>query len=109
MRRIAVVLLLAVGLLLGRSAFGVQQLIVDGGFESLSTAPWQVAGSIGSSVTFAQGTGANTGTGFLLMGHQAGPLIQDVFQQVSVPTNTLLVQFSYFWAMNSTDPTGAAV
>ena len=113
MKRIAVVFLLAVGLLLGRSAFGVQQLILDGGFESATPLLfWTNAGTTGSGVFFPRNSLiAHSGNGYLSLGNiDGGPGIdQVVFQQFTVPTNTLLLQFSYFWEMNDTSDFAGSV
>ena len=99
-------MLLAVGcLLLGRSAFGVSQLIQDGGFESLDPLGfWTVGGNSQTGVSFFPNV-AHTGLESLQMGNANGPIIQEVHQTVTVPTNTILLQVSYFWQMIDTNDT----
>lgn len=105
MKRIAVVFLLAVGVLLGRSAFGVSQLIIDGNFTSISPLLyWNEGGNSQTGINFFPPNGA-----YLSMGNANGPIVQEVFQTVTVPTNTILLQVSYFWQMSDTnDPTSSA-
>lgn len=106
MRSKTVVFLLAVGVLLAPSAFGVQQLIQDGSFASLDPLLyWSEGGNSSAGINFFE-DGANS---FLSMANANGPIIQEVFQTVTVPTNTILLQVSYFWEMADTnDPTDSA-
>lgn len=96
MRRKLLVVILAVGcLLLGRSVFGAQQLIADGGFGSVTPGQWWTnQGSTQLGVNFVQNS-------YLSMGNINGSpnTYQLVFQQFTVPTNTLLLEFSYQWRM----------
>jgi hypothetical protein len=102
MRRIAVVFLLAVGLLLGRSAFGVSQVVSNGQFNALSpSAYW---GILPVSTTQA---GINFESGFLSLGNVPGPLTNYVFQTVTIPTNTIFAQYSFYLSASSFDFPGA--
>lgn len=106
-----VMVLLAAGLFVSRSVFGVSQLIQDGGFESPlgGSGPWQLSGTL-SGISFANspGGGVNGSSGFLSMGNNGGTTTQQVFQPVNIPTNALLLQVGYFWSLASTDsPNGA--
>jgi hypothetical protein len=119
MRRLVVTFLLAVGLLLGRPAFGVIELIGpdvgDGGFETplgSQGTNWipSLASTTISGISFANvpGGGAGGSSGFLSMGNVNGPQTQIIFQQVTIPTNTLLLEYSYFWEAISSDPANSA-
>jgi Big-like domain-containing protein/List-Bact-rpt repeat protein len=102
MRRIGV-LLLAIGLLFGRETFGATELMVNGGFET-PTAPWQFQGNF-TGISFSSNpTFAHTGNNFLSMGNVNGTQFQRVFQVVTIPTNTILAEYSYFCSGVSTDP-----
>jgi hypothetical protein len=102
MRRIGV-LLVAIGLLSGRLAFGATELIVNGGFESL-TPPWQFLGNLNGLSVSSNPTLAHGGNNFLNMGNVNGTQGQRVFQVVTIPTNTIAASFSYFWSGVTTDP-----
>lgn len=103
MRRIGI-FLVAIGCLFGRETFGASELIQNGGFESFSTAPWQFVGTL-TGISFSQNPlFAHTGNGYLNMGNVNGPAVQGVFQVVTIPTNALLANFSYFVSASSSDP-----
>jgi hypothetical protein len=107
MRSRIFVLAAAIGFLFGQSAFGVTQLVTNGGFES-GSAGWQFQGSLVNVPVFTNPNLANRGTNFLSMGNQNGavPAVQQgVFQTVTIPTNTLLAQYSFYWnVLSSVDP-----
>src|SRR5690349_19220652 len=107
MRRIGV-FLVAIGLLLGRVAFGATELIANGGFESFSTAPWQVVGNLTGINFVSNQSQAHTGTNFLTMGNVNGPQAQRVFQVVTIPSDTILADYSYFFSDTSTDAVATA-
>jgi hypothetical protein len=102
MRRIGI-LLLAVGCLFGRVAFGATDLIADGGFELSSTGPWQLSGNFAGISFVSDPSRAHGGTNFLSMGNENGPVFQRIFQSVTVPADTLLATFGYFWSGSTTD------
>src|SRR5262245_28912116 len=102
------VFLLATVLLFGRGTFGATQLITNGGFEFVSSAPWQLAG------TFPAGTGvvpspgqAHSGNNLLILGKIPGADVQNAFQTISIPSNALAASLSYFWNVSSGDPAGS--
>jgi hypothetical protein len=100
MRRI-VVLVLAAGLLLGRVGFAATQLITNGGFEVTSGAPWQLSGNLTSVPVVVDEPIAHTGNDFLSLGNANGTNSQGVFQTITIPTNTLVARFSYFWGCST--------
>jgi hypothetical protein len=108
MKKIAV-FLVAVGCLLGREAFGVTELIGNGGFESPSTVPWQFLGNLVSVPVVANPGQAHGGNNFLSLGNENGVAAQGVFQVVTIPTNTLLAKYTFFWNSSSTDPSGTVL
>jgi len=91
-------LLVAIGFLFGRVAFGATELITNGGFEVSSGVPWQV--SIGpATVPVVNGPAVpHSGSYYLSLGNFTGINTQAVFQTITIPTNTLLARFTYFWA-----------
>jgi hypothetical protein len=117
MKRTAVVFLLAVGLLLGRSAFGVIELIGpdvgDGGFDSPAggAGPWAISASSTtvSAVSFqANPLIAHSNSGYMSMGGINGQQTEIVFESVNVPTNALLLLYSYSWEGITVDPASSA-
>jgi hypothetical protein len=103
-----VVLLVAVGCLFARAAFGITDIITNGGFEvSPETPPWQFSGLTGVPVVSIPQL-AHTGNNFLSMGSANGVTSQSVFQSVQIPTNALLALFTYWWDTSSSqDPAGS--
>src|SRR5690348_5152530 len=93
--------LVAVGCLLGRVALGSTQVITNGGFESISTAPWFAARDISVVPVVTNPLFAHSGNNFLQLGNEAGngsgTAAQVVLQTVVIPTNALVAQFNYFW------------
>src|SRR6185437_14619911 len=99
-----VAVLLAIGLLFGRSAFGVTQLITNGDFEAASPAPWQPALGLGSVTIGTIQTNANTGNQYLTLGNFRGIASARVLQTVTIPTNAIFAPCNFFLAATSTDP-----
>src|SRR5436305_1309035 len=98
---------LALGvILLGRALFGATQLISNGGFESVSVVPWQIVGDPGSTPLFNP-LQSHSGSYFLTMGNANGPSAQGVFQVITIPTNAIVVPYTYFWNVSSIDAGGA--
>jgi hypothetical protein len=104
MRRIAV-LLVAIGFLFGRGAFGATELISNGGFES-GASPWQPALGLANVPVVANPVNAHNGsTSYLSLGNFNGIFSARVYQTVTIPANTLLAKYSFFWGAESSDPT----
>lgn len=106
--------LVAVGCLLGRVALGSTQVITNGGFESISAAPWFAARDISVVPVVTNPLFAHSGNNFLQLGNEAGngsgTAAQVVLQTVVIPTNALVAQFNYFWGCSvGTDLPGAVV
>jgi hypothetical protein len=99
MKSRAVVCLLAVGLLLGRSSFGVTQLINNGNFNGQGFWSFSPFATTQTGVSF---------NGSLSMGNTPGPQTQIVFQTVTISTNTILAQYSFSLSGSSSDAQGAA-
>ena len=93
--KIRAAVLLAIGCLFGRAAFGSTNLVVNGGFESLSPA-WQAINLPSVPVT-SNPLQAHGGNNFLQLGNATGVSSQAVLQTVTIPTNTLVLRFGYFW------------
>jgi hypothetical protein len=88
-------------------AFGSTNLVVNGGFESLSPA-WQPILGISSVPVVTNPTEAHGGNNFLQLGNATGVSSQGAIQSVTTPTNTLVLRFSYFWGcFIGNDPAGA--
>lgn len=106
MRSRTVVFLLAVGLLLGRSAFGTTQLISDGLFTNASPASyWSI---LPESTDF---NAISFGAGFLEMGGVPGGTFGQtlyVAQTLTIPANILYAQFSFVLTGTSPDVSGYA-
>src|SRR5882724_9134570 len=100
-------LVLAIGFLFGRVAFGATQLITNGGFE-LGSLGWQVSGNLVNVPVVNNSAQAHSGNSFLSLGNAGGVVTEGTFETILIPTNTLLAQFSYFWGSAiGTDPAGA--
>jgi hypothetical protein len=104
--------LVAIGFLFGQVAFGATELITNGGFEVSSGAPWQVSGALAAVPVVVNQPVAHSGNAYLQIGNVNGTNSQGVFQTITIPTNTLVARFSYFWGCSigtspNTDPTGA--
>jgi hypothetical protein len=97
MRNKAVWLVVAIGFLLGRTTFAATQLITNGGFE-LGPGFWQTSGSLANlPAPVVTGSTAHSGANYLSMGNIDGVNGEGVFETITVPTNTLLARFTYFW------------
>src|SRR4051812_19283882 len=106
MRRIAVVLV-AIGFLFGRGAFGATQLITNGGFEVTSGTPWQTSGALANVPVVTNPALTHGGNSFLSLGNANGVVSEGVFQTLIIPTNTLVARFTYFWGGSiGVDPAG---
>jgi hypothetical protein len=104
--KMRVAFLVAVGCLLGRVALGSTNLIVNGGFESGFTG-WAALNSNPVTVS-GNPLQAHSGNNFLQLGNATGISSQGALQSIAVPTNTLVLRFSYFWACSTgNDPLGA--
>src|SRR5580765_8403849 len=91
-------------LFLSHAVFGATQLISNGSFEIKPHAPWEFAGNKdGLEVIAGDPAGAHTGKKYLVMANDPGPVNQRVFQTITIPTNAIAVQLSYYWAEFSTD------
>ncbi len=109
--KICAAVLVAVGCLLGRVAFGSTELITNGGFEVVPPAPWVAVAPL-SSVPVASNGLARTGNDYLSLGNFSGPNTSEaVYQSITVPTNTLVARLTYFWgcSVSGQDPAGADV
>jgi len=89
---------------MAKAAFGQTELVVNGGFESNTTAPWQISGTV-SNVLFSQG--AHAGSHCLRLGAGNG-VSQSVYQTITFPTNLIDAAFGFYYNITSTDPTGTA-
>jgi hypothetical protein len=98
--------LVAVGCLLGRVALGSTNLVVNGGFES-GFSGWATLN--GNPVTVSGNVlQAHSGNNFLQLGNATGISSQGALQSIAVPSNTLVLRFSYFWGCSTgNDPLGA--
>ena len=77
-----------------RPASATTQLIVNGGFNGTSAAPWVL-----------QGTGVQVGSGYLSMGNAYGAT-QWAYQTVTFPTNLIAATLSLDYEILSSDPNG---
>src|SRR5262245_30456436 len=111
--KLRAVFLLAIGFLFGRVAFGATQLITNGGFETVPPDPWIAAANLPAITLMTNSTFAHGGFNFLTLGNVTGsptsPPYLAVLQNITIPTNALVVRFSYFWgcSVTSPDPNGA--
>src|SRR6185312_9055772 len=104
--KIKAAFLVAIGCLFGRVAFGSTNLIVNGGFES-GFAGWVTLNSNPVTVS-GNPLQAHGGSDFLQLGNAAGISSQGALQNILVPSNTLVLRFSYFWGCSTgNDPAGA--
>jgi hypothetical protein len=86
------------------AALAQTELIVNGGFESLTT-PWAV-GAVGGSPTpsiLSVSGVANSGSGYLKMGGWNNVTDQWIYQEFTFPTNTVDEVFSFYYNFYSTD------
>lgn len=102
MKKLAV-FLVAVGLLLGREAFGVTQLVTNGGFE-LGSIGWVPALNLVNVPVVTNQPAAHSGNMFLNLGNVNGTISLRVYQTVTIPTNTVLALYSFYWTANSNPP-----
>jgi len=104
--KITAAFLVAVGCLLGRVALGSTNLISNGGFES-GFAGWVALNSNPVTVS-GNPLQAHGGNDFLQLGNAAGISSQGALQNILVPSNTLVLRFSYFWGCSTgNDPLNA--
>lgn len=98
------VYLVAIGFLFGRVAFGATELIGNGGFESVSNAPWVFGGDLNSVPVISSPALAHSGNNFLSLGNVNGITNQDVYQTVTIPTNCILALYTYYFDATSVSP-----
>lgn len=101
MRNRVVMVLLAVGLLLGRSVFGVTNVVQNNNFNGIAAknADWSESPSGSPGIIYPGG--------YVSMGSPDTNNLF-VFQPVTIPPNTIFVQYSFDLGGSSTDPNGAA-
>ncbi len=105
--KLRVVFLVAIGFLFGRVAFGATELIANGGFEVSPPDPWVASLDITTVPVVANPSEAHSGTDFLSLGNANGTGDQAVFQNLNIPTNAIVVRFTYFWGCSiGLDPAG---
>jgi hypothetical protein len=92
-------LLIGVIFLCLHRAFGLSELIVNGGFESNSPAPWHITGT-GAAVS-SNGVPFE-GTKFLVMG-AANNAVQGVYQTVTFPTNLIAATLTFYYSNFTSD------
>lgn len=95
---------LAIGLLLGRGAFGATELIGNGDFESASSSPWIFGGDLTSVPIVSNPALAFGGNNFLSIGNVNGVTNQQVYQTVTIPANCLLALYTYYFDATSVSP-----
>ena len=90
-------------LLMSHPASAQTELMVNGGFESGTIAPWVVVGSPSLALNVLSAVGAHSGTQCILLAN--GPdFSQDVYQTVTFPTNLIAATFSFYFDIVTTDP-----
>ena len=101
--KILIALFIGALILMLRPASAQTELMVNGGFESSTTAPWVVAGSPSLALNVLSAVGAHSGTQCILLAN--GPYYsQDLYQTVTFPTNLIAATFSFYIDIVSTDP-----
>jgi uncharacterized repeat protein (TIGR02543 family) len=100
MKRQAVLLAVLVFAIL-RPAFGQVELIQNGGFESAVLAPWVLTTGVKIGTT-----GAFDGSQFLELGNAAGS-VQQAYQIVTFPTNTIAATLSVEYEVLTSDTAGS--
>src|SRR6267142_2416282 len=75
-------------------AYGQTQLIVNGGFETVSQGEWVISGT-GASQKSSPGF-QHSGAAYLGLGN-ATIVNQSAFQTIFIPTNTVVAALSYFY------------
>jgi uncharacterized repeat protein (TIGR02543 family) len=107
MRR-SVFVVLVVLLAFFRPALATTQLIVNGGFEATSVAPWVLGGTLGVQVvsgTQPNGVVPYDGAQFLQMGDASGA-VQYAYQTVMLPTNLIAATLALAYDVVSSDTVG---
>ncbi len=97
---------------LASAALGQTQLIVNGGFESQNGGEWVISG-LGAGIRDST-TAAHSGMGYLAFSGAGGGSAQAAYQTITVPTNTVAAELSYYYnvyspTLNSGDSFMAAV
>lgn len=100
--KILIALFIGSLLLISHPASAQTELMVNGGFESGTIAPWVVAGSPSTALNVLSAVGAHSGTQCLLLANGAS-FSQDVYQAVAFPTNLIAATFSFYFDIVSTD------
>ena len=84
---------------LAGAALAQTQLIVNGGFESQDAGEWQSSG-MGAGLQFNSSL-AHTGAGYLALGGVTSGALQTVYQTITLPTNTVRAELSYYFNVYS--------
>lgn len=100
------VVVASLGMLLLRSASAQTELVVNGGFESNTVAPWQFIQTVPGANAVNDPLHARTGSSFLSLG-TAGNADQVVYQVLSIPTNAVFAALSFYWNVGSGDSSDA--
>jgi hypothetical protein len=89
------------------AALGQTQLIVNGGFESPNEGQWQISG-LGAAIKDNAAI-AYDGMGYLALGGASAGGLQTVYQTVTLPTNTVAAELSYYYNVYSTSQSSSDI
>ena len=101
--KIPIALFIGSLLLMSHPASAQTELMVNGGFESGTIAPWVVEGSPSAALNVLSAVGAHSGSQCILLANGAD-YSQGVYQTVTFPTNLIAATFSFYFDVVSTDP-----
>jgi uncharacterized repeat protein (TIGR02543 family) len=101
--KIYIALILGTLALLLRPASAQTELMVNGGFESSTLAPWAIQGSPSAALKVLSGTNQYAGSQCALLANGNG-YIQNLYQTITFPTNLIAATFSFYYNIISTDP-----
>ena len=101
--KIPIALFIGSLILMSHPASAQTELMVNGGFESGTIAPWVVEGSPSAALNVLSAVGAHSGSQCILLANGAD-YSQGVYQTVSVSVSLIAATFSFYFDVVSTDP-----
>jgi hypothetical protein len=89
------------------AALGQTQLIINGGFESQNQGEWQISG-LGAGIK-DNPAAAYDGSDYLALGGGSAASLQSAYQTITIPTNTVAAELSYYYNVYSTSQSSSDV
>ena len=101
--KIQIALILGALVMMLRPAVAQTELMVNGGFESSTIAPWAILGTPSGALNVLSVVNPHSGTQCALLAN-GNTYSQNVFQTIVFPTNLIAATFSFYFDVVTSDP-----